>query len=307
MDALVGARAQLALGGFVFRVHGEGVRLESPRSHGYVPFLGPPDERVEGRRVDVRVSRAAEWAPAGRLLFDTGSRWALWAQGDERELVFFEIEDGGARRPSCVLRFHPRGAEARLLCLPEPGPSLARPGCLRNPFHYPVDQLLVMYLLGARGVMIHAAGLDAGGRGVACAGVSGAGKTTFTRLAMQRLGWRPLTDERVIVAQDAAGGLRLHGTPWHGEGPWADNRALGLRALVFLEQGPVNEVHPLEASASLPRLLRTVSLPWFDPLYLDDGLQACERLVRDVPGLRLVFRAETQAADVLALALERLP
>lgn len=300
MQALVGQEAQLSIGGFVFRVRAEGLPLLSPRSHGYVPFLGEPDDEAVGERIDVRVSPVAEWVPEGRLLFETGSRWSLREQGERREIAFFEMEADGSREPSFMLRFRPADREARLRYLPSLLAAQAHTGALRNPFHYPVDQLLTMYLLGARGLMIHAAGLDVGGQGIACAGVSGAGKTTFTRLAVEGRGWRPLTDERVIVRLDEPAGPVLHGTPWHGEGTWAENRALPLRALVFLEQGTVNAARRLAPAEGLPRLLRTVSLPWFDAAHVGQGLQACEQAVRGVPVVLLVFRREPEAADVLA-------
>lgn len=303
MEALVGRAVRLDVGGLTFRVEGLDVPLHTPRSHGYVPFLSEAGPPGAGQATPVRVSALEAWTPRGRLLFDTGSRWSIWEQGPGREIVFFEMEDGGGRWPSFLLRFRPEGGEVELRYLPRLLQTQGVAGALRNPFHYPADQLLAMYRLGGRGVMLHAAGLDTGAGAVACAGVSGAGKTTFTRLAEGR-GWRPLTDERVIVRLDGSGRPVLHGTPWLGEGHWAENRALPLRAIAFLEQGPAHAAHALAPTEALPRLLRTVSIPWFDPQHVGAGLDACEQAVSRAPAVLLTFRPEPGAVDALAAFLE---
>ncbi len=299
MEALVGRTVQLDVGGLAFRVEGLDVPLHTPRSHGYAPFLSQAGPPAAGQATPVQVSVLEAWTPRGRLLFDTGSRWSAWEQGPAREIVFFEMEDDGGRWPSFLLRFRPEGGEVELRYLPRLLQTQGVAGALRNPFHYPADQLLAMYRLGGRGLMLHAAGLDTGAGAVACAGVSGTGKTTFTRLAEGR-GWRPLTDERVIVRLDGPARPVLHGTPWLGEGHWAENRALPLRALVFLEQGPAHEARALTPTEALPRLLRTVSIPWFDPQHVGEGLGACEQALRRVPAVVLAFRREPGAVDALA-------
>ena len=158
-----------------------------------------------------------------------------------------------------------------------------------------------MYLLGDRGLILHAAGALVGGRGVAFAGVSGAGKSTLTGLAAGRPGWAPLSDDRVIVR---AGGAapRLWGTPWSGEGRVAEHRCGEMAWLLFLEQGATHEIRPLAPAQALPRLFQTASLPWFDAEYLETALAACGRLVRTVPCGVLTFRPEIGAIQ----AVERL-
>jgi len=66
---------------------------------------------------------------------------------------------------------------------------------------------LTLALLPSRGLLVHAASLARGGRGYLFPGVSGAGKTTLTRLSA---GATPLSDELSIVT--LGDGPAVHGT-----------------------------------------------------------------------------------------------
>jgi hypothetical protein len=164
-----------------------------------------------------------------------------------------------------------------------------------------------MYLLDGAGVILHAAGALVGGKGIALAGVSGAGKSTFMRLAERRPAWEPLSDDRVIVR--LGNSTTLHGTPWPGEGCVAENRGGPMARLFFLEQGSANEVRPLAPGEALPRLLRTASVPWYDPEYLGNSLDACGRILERVPSAALSFRPDADVVELVerVLASDRTP
>jgi hypothetical protein len=201
-----------------------------------------------------------------------------------------------------VARFRPGDPEVFLVCSTRLLETREGGVFLRSPFHYPLDQVVSMYLLNGRGFTVHAAGALVGGRGVLFAGVSGAGKTTISRLAGGRRGWEALSDDRVIVRLDR-GPATVYGTPWPGEGNVAESRSGALAWLLFLAHGESNAVDRLEPGEVLPRLLQTVSIPWYDREHLGSALDACGRLVRAVPAALLTFRPDDGAVDAVEQVL----
>src|SRR5262249_30711126 len=153
--------------------------------------------------------------------------------------------------------------------------------------------------------LLHAAGMVVNGRAVVLAGVSGAGKTTFARLAAGRPGWEPLSDDRVIVRlPDGTREAPAHRTPWPGEGRFAANEGAPLARLVFLTQAESNAVRALSAREAAARLVATASIPWYDAERLGASLEACERLLERVPAALLAFRPDARAVDAVEALLD---
>jgi hypothetical protein len=296
----VAREVRLSLGGFEFRLWAGGVPLVHEAGAAYRPFLSS-SPGVPPAADTVRVKFAVSPQPpfVGRTILESTATWSILARDGERGVVFrFPSET----EPAWVARFHPGSLDVSVDCSPRLLEAVGGTTALRSSqFSYPLDQILTMYLLGDRGLILHAAGAIVGGRGVAFAGVSGAGKSTLTGLAAGRPGWAPLSDDRVIVR---AGGVapRLWGTPWSGEGRVAEHRCGEMAWLLFLEQGATHEIRPLAPAQALPRLFQTASLPWFDAEHLETALAACDSLVRTIPCAVLTFRPEIGAIE----AVERL-
>ncbi len=297
---------ELAIGGVRFAVDA----LENPEpvedDATYVSFID------SGVSVDVEVPVSLTLDPAPEVaglpvLFDTEETWTAFADGDD---VVLRLRASGGPAdylwqahlvPVAPLRgdLLPGETQVRVHC----GPLLVsrqRDAVeLRNPLHYPLDQLLLMFLLARRrGVIVHAAGLARAGRGVFLAGRSGAGKTTFMRQCAGHPDLLGLSDDRVI-ARETGGALSLYGTPWAGEGRIAANRREDLAAIAFLHQAPRNELRPIGAAAALQQLLATVSILWFDRPRMEAAMGLCERLVSSVPCYELHFRPEAAAVELL--------
>ncbi len=236
------------------------------------------------------------------VLFETEETWTAYRDGDA---VILRLRAAGG--PADYLwqaRLAPAiGGDAVDRITVHCGPLLVgqREGRveLENPLHYPLDQLLLMFLLAnRRGVIVHAAGLARAGRGVFLAGRSGAGKTTFMRQCAGRADLEGLSDDRVI-AREIDGALSLFGTPWAGEGRVAAGARADLAGIAFLHQSERNELRPLGAAAAFQQLLATVSILWFDRERMEAATGFCERLVSSVPCYELHFRPEPAAADLL--------
>jgi hypothetical protein len=151
------------------------------------------------------------------------------------------------------------------------------------PFVYPIDQLLVIHALGVGGgVLMHAASIVGRDGALLVAGPSGAGKTTMSRSAAA-LGAHVLSDERTVVRPSPDGGWLVGGTPWPGEGGFAENRSVPLRGLVLLEQSDRDELVPLSPARALALLYRCHFPPLWDPRACERVLDSLERVVRATP------------------------
>ncbi len=176
---------------------------------------------------------------------------------------------------------------------------------LVNPIHYPVDQLLSMfYLSRCPGVIIHAAGIRRGNRGIVCAGVSGAGKTTLMRQWRDAPNIEGLSDDRIIIRR-LFGLHRAFGTPWAGEGRIASPADCRLEALAFIRKSSENSLRPIGPMEAMQQLLPVCSIPYFDRGVLDQILDFCRDLVSDVPTWELSCRPDRSAADLLDRLLPR--
>jgi hypothetical protein len=295
--------ARVSLGGIEFLLSAGELALQLDGDKAYRSFLADPVDALEPEpsRV-VRILHSLSAAPffEGETIFESEASWSILARGSERALAF-RHPDG---EMLFVAAFRPGSPDVVVECAPRL--LLRDDGALASPFHYPLDQVLTMYLLGERGIVLHAAGALVNGRGLALAGVSGAGKSTLTGLASGRPGWTPLSDDRVIV-RVGAGVPTLHGTPWPGEGLSAENRQGTLAGLLFLEQGPVNAIRPLVTQDALTRLLRMTSVPWYDPEFVGRTLDACGKIVAGISPAALMFRPEGGAIDAVERFLGDLP
>ena len=173
---------RLGLPGIDFTVRSErGIEIVEDHPL-YRDFLGKHDHN---RRISRSPSRSSSTNPdltrRGRL-FSTaetvGSPTAMIP-------ISYSLSDR-ARMPGAywwLARLTPADPKVTVLCDPEVierTPALTR---IANPIHYPLDQLLTMMLLANRGgCIVHAAGVHCDGKGIACIGRSGAGKTTLMGL-----------------------------------------------------------------------------------------------------------------------------
>jgi hypothetical protein len=128
----------------------------------------------------------------------------------------------------------------------------------RNP--YAVDSVLrivhSLILASRGGFLLHAASAIYDGRGYVFSGISGAGKTTMTRLAPPNIVL--LTDE-VSYIRRHGDGYSAFGTPFAGElARPGENCAAPVAGIFFLERGSKNRFDPVPASHAVRRLMRNI-------------------------------------------------
>jgi hypothetical protein len=231
---------------------------------------------------------AAPLRPEARTPVQEHDSWAAFLDDETFTLC---IKSANQTPPEVMRVELPRnGLEGRLYFRTDAPPL---------PFNYPSDQLLVVHALGvAGGLLAHGAGIVGRDGAYLVSGPSGAGKTTMSRQT-SALGAAILSDERTVVRPRADGSWALGGTPWPGEGGFADNRSAPLRGLVMLEQAERDEWVELSPARALALLYRCHFPPLWDREAETRTLDNLERLVRAVPAFLLRNRKGPDAARQL--------
>ena len=177
-----------------------------------------------------------------------------------------------------------------------------------NPFSLDsVLRILHSLILAERGgFLLHAASAICDGRAYLFSGVSGAGKTTMTRLAPSDV--TLLTDEISYVrpknvrpdasSDGSIGSYWAFGTPFAGELAKAgENCSAVISGLFFLEKGPENRIEELSSAEAVRRLMRNILFFAEDPGLVEKLLITACDLVGRLPIRRLTFYPDARVWD----------
>jgi hypothetical protein len=170
---------------------------------------------------------------------------------------------------------------------PASGSGLVRQNA--NPYSLDsVLRILHSLILAERGgFLLHAASAICAGRACLFSGVSGAGKTTMTRLAPPNV---TLLSDEISYVRPNAGGYQAFGTPFSGElAKPGENTSAAISTLFFLEKGPENRIEEMPSIEAIGRLMRNILFFANDPKLVERVFaHACEFVAR-VPIRRLTF------------------
>ncbi|MBN1197602.1 MAG: hypothetical protein JXA62_09370 [Candidatus Aminicenantes bacterium] len=287
---------RLCIGGVEIAIHAPPhirLRVENPF---YQPFFHGCAETGEKNRVPIHL--ICEGLPDithATKVFDTIDAWSLY---HDESGFWLQSALAADRQPYWIARFKREATRADLYCRrieSDPGHEDA----IQLPFSYPLDQLLLMYHLAARGgALVHAAGMIEAGKAYLFAGVSGAGKSTFSELLQAAGSERLLSDERVIV-REIKNQVTAFGTPWPGTSAIAANDQAPLAGIFLLTQAVSNHIKKLEPVAAADRLLPMLSIPWYDPETAAGIIAFMRRVTRAAPVYEMCFRPDVSAVDYL--------
>ena len=274
--------------------------LPDPFPPEYQTFCTPlPDGKDDGFQLQLvpGIPREPTWG----VLVSTAKPWRLFRDGAVRRLVW---DGNDPRFPLWLMELVPGARSATVYCGPKLVVENGAGKAIKNPLHYPLDQLLMMYLLTGRGLgIVHSAGLLRGGKCIVAAGRSGAGKSTLARCWAACHGADALlSDDRMIIGCGEGGESppKASGTPWPGELGAARNAEAPLGALVFLSKAKENQLLPVTPREALERLLPLTSIPWFDADVMPIALANLERCVEQVPLYEFRFTPDEEAVRTLA-------
>lgn len=158
--------------------------------------------------------------------------------------------------------------------------------------------LLVFRLRACGGLVLHGSASVVDGNGILCSGVSGAGKSTISRL-LHAAGAQVLTDERPVLrlnsslpAETPSGvhSFQMYGSPWPSSAGFAQPDCAPLRRIYFLEHASADRLTRLSPREAFSRLIHVTTIPWQQPEFFDPCLQTLEKLLHSVPCAVLGFR-----------------
>lgn len=180
------------------------------------------------------------------------------------------------------------------------------PGLRRGVIHqsanpHSIDAVLriVHTLVLARqgGFLMHSASAIRNGKAFLFAGVSGAGKTTISRLAPPDV--TLLTDEISYVRKHDAG-YTAYGTPFTGElAKLGENVSAPLATLYLLAQGPENRIDPVTPAEAARSMLANVLFFAKDEELVQATFHAAFEFVSRVPVSRLTFVPDARVWELI--------
>jgi hypothetical protein len=182
----------------------------------------------------------------------------------------------------------------------DPGARRGRIRQSANP--YAIDSVLrivhTLILAHEGGFLLHSAGAIRHGRAFLFSGVSGAGKTTISRLAPPDV--TLLTDEVSYVRRVDAG-YRACGTPFAGElARVGENCSAPIASLFFLKQGPENKIEAVAKSEAIRRLMRNILFFAEDAALVEKVFQSACGFVERVPVQQLTFTPDSRVWGMIA-------
>lgn len=152
-------------------------------------------------------------------------------------------------------------------------------------------------------ITFHAALMEYDGAGIAILAPSGVGKTTHARL------WRDvkrawiLNGDRAVCKKTEQGWI-AYGTPWSGSSGEQINRQVPLKAMVILEQAPVNKAFQCKGLESFTVLLPHLLYPEWDKEMGERAMDGLTGILEDVPVFRLQCRPDAEAVETLYQAIK---
>jgi len=178
-----------------------------------------------------------------------------------------------------------------------------RRGQLRSlPFHYALDSVLrIVHSLelaeSGEGFLLHSASVIRNGRAFLFSGVSGAGKTTISRLAPADV---TLLSDEISYVRMLGERYYAFGTPFAGDlGISGENVMAPLHTVYFLNKGDRNRISPVSPAAAVSSLLRNVLFFADDERLVGRVFQTACEFVSRVPVFELTFRPDEEVWNLI--------
>jgi len=282
--------------------------------------------------IRIRVQRVPQLSPVpGERLFDSGTTWRLEQDTAGYRFDFVAPVFGSA--PFKRLLIDRLFSCATLQISAQ---SFVNSHATPEPLGYPLDELLIMHrLTQEKAIELHGTGIvRPNGDANLFVGHSGAGKSTTTRLWTEVEEVEVLSDDRIIVRRDGSiserihgngasqhgigvlrlrdcsasrsnlsaqddkkHGMRMYGTPWHGEAMYASPNSAPLTRIFVLEHGHGNVITLLTPSQAVAELFARSFVPFHRHEYVESALSFLEELANAVPIYRYAFEPDQRAVD----------
>jgi hypothetical protein len=172
----------------------------------------------------------------------------------------------------------------------------------QSPNPYAIDSVLrivhSLILAPQGGFLVHAASAIRDNRAFLFAGVSGAGKTTISRLAPRDA---ILLSDEISYVRRGADGYHASGTPFSGElAQVGENVSAPIVALFVLAKGQQNCIERIDQADAVRLLLRNILFFANDQQLVELVFQSAWDFVNAVPVYRLTFVPDQRVWDLVA-------
>jgi hypothetical protein len=94
-------------------------------------------------------------------------------------------------------------------------------------------------------------------------------------------------------------GMRMYGTPWHGEAMYASPNSAPLSRIFILEHGHGNVLTRLSPSQAVAELFARSFVPFHRHEYVDSALDFLQELVGSVPCYHFAFEPDQRAVETV--------
>jgi hypothetical protein len=94
-------------------------------------------------------------------------------------------------------------------------------------------------------------------------------------------------------------GMRMYGTPWHGEAMYASPNSTPLSRIFILEHGRGNAITLLSPSQAVAELFARSFVPFHRHEYVESALEFLQEVVDSVPVYRYEFEPDRRAVETI--------
>jgi len=160
-------------------------------------------------------------------------------------------------------------------------------------------------LLGFDGLMLHASAVVVDGKAYLFTADSGTGKSTHTRLWLERFGSRAyiLNDDKPALRLEEDGWY-AYGTPWSGKNDISVDARVPVAGIAVVERAAENSIVPFRGVPAIHEILKQVNRPR-DTKCREKLLELMDQLITQVPIWELCCNMDPEAAEVSYSAMSK--
>ncbi len=288
----------IQIAGVHFHIQCQDAKISRHMDTAYSSFVG--NQGASLNDIDIQIQLIIGNKPdicGWKKVFDSGLSWAMFMN---EGTYCISLKPAGFDQDIWLAISNPGFTEVTIYCSEAMLNSDQGNKLLYNPVCYPLDQILLMYILSShQGLLMHAAGAVFGGnKGFLFPGKSGAGKSTLAKQIIENHDESLLSDDRIIVRKNSDS-FTAYGTPWPGEAGIAESRKTDVTAILFLKHETSCSIRQLNTRESSEKLFPIVSIPWYDQEVMLKSMGSCEKIISNIPCYELSFTPGPETVDFL--------
>lgn len=279
----------MRVGSAVIRIEGADKNRSFGIEEDYLRFL------TDDKKHDVNLTvyhKKRPYFDLSNRIFDSTTTWNLYEDGNRYLLRVGHSGEGSfVEQTSAILDSDFKRGEIYVGEWDE--------NVVLYPWNFPLDELFTInYLSMYDGALIHACGVDLNGRGFLCAGVSGAGKSTMSKLWIKHRNAPVLSDDRIII-QKINDEFYGYGTPWHGDANICLAQSAPIKRVFFIRHGKENRIRKLKESEALSTLIARTFAPYWKSEMMERTVSMYHDLINSVESYELSFVPDESVVEFI--------